>query len=274
MQSILAFSYYINRIYNKEKVKMTGIYLITNNINGKIYIGQSIDIKRRYAQHQRSGQPDKYANKNERDSNTPIHLAMQKYGIENFTLSILEQCSKDQLDEKEKYWIKKYNSCNKQIGYNISEGGQDKIGAKGEFHSQAKLTQKEVDDIKYKLKNTTLSLTEINKEYPQVTKGILSMINQGHIWIDENEKYPLRVMNSGSKGSKNPRSKISEKIAMEIRIRYSEGESPTKLAKEYSEKYPISESGVKAIIYGRSYKFLPIWNKNQRIWIEPCIDQS
>ena len=52
--------------------------------------------------------------------------------------------------------------------------------------------------------------------------------------------YPIRVMNSGMKGSKNPRAKISEETAMEIRVRYSEGESPTKLAKEYSEKYPIS----------------------------------
>ena len=253
---------------------MIGIYLITNNINGKIYIGQSVDIHRRFLEHLRAGQPEKYANKKERDLNTPIHLAMQKYGVNNFSLSILEQCSKEELNDKEKYWISTYNSCDKKIGYNISSGGQDKIGLKGELHSQAKLTQKEVDDIKDKLKNTTLSLTEINKIYPQITKGILSMINQGHIWIDKNEKYPLRIMSSGSKGSKNPRSKISEEIAMEIRTRYSQGESPTVLAKEYHKKYPISESGVKAIIYGKSYKFLPIWNKSLRTWIEPCIDQS
>lgn len=253
---------------------MTGIYLITNKINGKIYIGQSVDIYRRYAQHLRAGQPEKYANRGERDLNTPIHLAMQKYGIENFSLSVLEECSKEELNDKERYWISVYDSCNKNIGYNISQGGQDKVGAKGEFHSQAKLTQKEVNDIKDKLKNTSLSLTEINKIYPQVTKSILSMINQGHIWIDENEQYPLRAMNSGSKGSKNPRSKISEDIAMEIRTKYSEGYSPTELAKEYSKKYPISESGVKAIVYGRSYKFLPIWDRSQRMWIEPCIDQS
>ena len=253
---------------------MTGIYLITNKINGKIYIGQSIDIHRRYSEHKRSGQPEKYSHKGERDLNSPIHLAMQKYGVENFTLSILEECSKEQLNEKQKYWIKKYNSCDKTIGYNVSEGGQDKVGAKGEFHSQAKLTQAEVNDIKDKLKNTTLSLTEINQIYPQVTKGVLSMINQGHIWREGNEQYPIRVMNSGMKGSKNPRAKISEETAMEIRVRYSEGESPTKLAKEYSEKYPISQSGVKAVIYGKSYKFLPVWNKTQRMWIEPCIDQS
>lgn len=40
---------YKSKINNKEKVKMIGIYLITNNINGKVYIGQSIDINRRYA---------------------------------------------------------------------------------------------------------------------------------------------------------------------------------------------------------------------------------
>ena len=63
---------------------VTGIYLIRNNINNKIYIGQSTDIHRRWLEHLRSGQPEKYCKKSERDSNTPIHKAMQKYGVENF----------------------------------------------------------------------------------------------------------------------------------------------------------------------------------------------
>ena len=91
MQSTLAFFILYKYIINKkEKVKMIGIYLITNNINGKIYIGQSVDIHRRFLEHLRAGQPEKYANKKERDLNTPIHLAMQKYGVNNFSLSILE----------------------------------------------------------------------------------------------------------------------------------------------------------------------------------------
>ena len=55
---------------------MTGIYLIRNKINGKVYIGQSTDIHRRWMEHLRSGQPELYSKKSERDSTTPIHLAM------------------------------------------------------------------------------------------------------------------------------------------------------------------------------------------------------
>ena len=81
---------------------MVGIYLITNKVNNKKYIGQSINIERRYKEHLRSGQPEKYAHKGKRDINTPIHKAMQKYGITNFSITILEECLPKELDEKEK----------------------------------------------------------------------------------------------------------------------------------------------------------------------------
>lgn len=53
-----------------------GIYIIRNLINNKVYIGQSVDIKRRWQEHLRSGQPEKYSKKSNRDLNTPIHKAM------------------------------------------------------------------------------------------------------------------------------------------------------------------------------------------------------
>lgn len=55
---------------------------------------------------------------------------MKKYGIEHFHIEVLEKTSK--LDEREKYWIKKFNSNNKNIGYNILAGGQDNITLCGE----------------------------------------------------------------------------------------------------------------------------------------------
>lgn len=101
---------------------MIGIYKIQNLINGKVYIGQSIDISRRWAQH-------RYATKNPQsiDYNSALYEAMRKYGIENFQFSILEICLKEELDQKEQFWIKQYHSyindpeCN---GYNLTIGGQ------------------------------------------------------------------------------------------------------------------------------------------------------
>ena len=69
---------------------MIGIYKITNKINGKIYIGQSNDIKRRFLEHT-------YRDK------LPIDIAIKKYGKENFSFEILEECPTEQLNEKETY---------------------------------------------------------------------------------------------------------------------------------------------------------------------------
>lgn len=102
---------------------------------------------------------------------------MQKYGVENFELSILEECSKEDLNDRERFWIAYLKSTNKQFGYNIGEGGQESFALKGENHSQAKLTQKQVDEIKDFLKNSNLTLGEISQLYPFVAKSTLSLIN-------------------------------------------------------------------------------------------------
>lgn len=97
---------------------MIGIYKIVNKINNKIYIGQSINVVDRWKQHQY-----KSLNSKELAYNSAIHQAMRKYGIENFVFEIIEECSIDELDEKERYWISKLNTLSPN-GYNILEGGQ------------------------------------------------------------------------------------------------------------------------------------------------------
>lgn len=88
-----------------------GIYKITNKINNKTYIGQSIDIEKRWKQHiYRSSLSElEYPEK--------IYQAIRKYGINNFLFEIIEECSVNQLDEKELYWINFYNSYIN--GYNM-----------------------------------------------------------------------------------------------------------------------------------------------------------
>lgn len=97
---------------------MIGIYKITNKINNKIYIGQSIDIKERWKQHFY-----KAYNKKELGYNSAIHQAFRKYGYENFSFEVIEVCKKEELDAKEIYWIKTLNSLTPN-GYNILPGGQ------------------------------------------------------------------------------------------------------------------------------------------------------
>ena len=248
-----------------------GIYLIRNKINNKIYIGQSVDIKRRAQEHMRSGQPKKYKIKSERDSNTPIHLAMQKYGIQNFTINVLEECSRQELNDRERYWIAILNSTDPNIGYNLTSGGQENFALKGEAHSQAKLSQQDVNEIYYLLENSKLSFPEIAAKY-KVSNSCICMINTGKSWHSINRKYPIRITNSGSKGVKNPQSHFTEEEVMEIRKLYSQGVTYKNLPEYLLKK--ASESAIRAIQYGKTYKHLPYWSKKENKWIEPCIDYS
>ena len=93
------------------------IYKITNTINGKSYIGQIIqNVKERFYQH--------CATKcSKAVSNMAIHRAIKKYGKSNFTVEVIEEINSANLNDRERYWIKYYNSYNN--GYNSTKGGQD-----------------------------------------------------------------------------------------------------------------------------------------------------
>lgn len=80
---------------------MIGIYKITNKINGHCYIGQSIDIQRRWACHKNSAIREKSSS-----HNYPLQKAIRKYGIDNFELEILCLCEKDDLLKKEQFYYK------------------------------------------------------------------------------------------------------------------------------------------------------------------------
>lgn len=88
------------------------IYCITNLVNGKRYVGQTIrTLEQRFKEHCNN-------------SNSEIGRAIQEYGVDNFKAEIVEQCETlEHLNVAEQYWISKYN-CRIPNGYNIREGGQ------------------------------------------------------------------------------------------------------------------------------------------------------
>ena len=105
-----------------EDKKICGIYKIENLVNGKVYIGQSVDIYRRWKAH-------KYVSneENREGYNKPLYRAFRKYGIDNFSFEVIEECLEENLTEKEIYYIEQYNSY---IGgenanrYNLTTGGE------------------------------------------------------------------------------------------------------------------------------------------------------
>ena len=97
----------------KDKTKM-GIYKITNIETNECYIGQAVDIYKRWNQHCKAGL----------GIDTPpgnkLYKAMQEYGLQNFTFEILLECNRDELNEKEKYFISLYQADT--YGYNSNIG--------------------------------------------------------------------------------------------------------------------------------------------------------
>ena len=92
------------------------IYKITNKINGKIYIGQAININTRWYHHKN--------NAFIKNKNQALYQAMRKYGVDNFTIEQIDSAySKDELNKKEIYWIEKYQSYKSSNGYNRTRGG-------------------------------------------------------------------------------------------------------------------------------------------------------
>lgn len=98
---------------------MAYIYQITNNINGKIYVGKTVknNIQERWKEHLKDYK--KY-----RCEKRPLYDAINKYGPENFSIKELEECSLEELNDKEIYWIEKLGSF--KYGYNATIGGDGK----------------------------------------------------------------------------------------------------------------------------------------------------
>lgn len=172
---------------------MIGIYKITNQCNGKIYIGQSKNIEERWEEHKRKMQV----------RNTQLYQAMRFFGIENFVFEIIKECSLDQLNEREQYYIHKYDSINKGYNMNIIE------------NKQYKIDWEIVNQIIKDLKETNLKGKDIAKKY-QVSDCLISQINHGKMWYLEDQSYPLRQKEKQDKQQKEWHCPISRKELKEL----------------------------------------------------------
>lgn len=100
-------------------IKYMIIYKATNLINNKVYIGQTINtLEYRKSQHLRDARL--------RPRNIYFHNAIHKYGEENFVFEVIDTANRiEELNDKEEYWIKFYNSTNEKYGYNLDSGGNN-----------------------------------------------------------------------------------------------------------------------------------------------------
>lgn len=209
------------------------IYKITNLINGKIYIGQTNNPKRREREHF-SLTPSIL----EDNDGKILYNALLKYGPQNFSFEIIEdKC--ENYNEKEKFWIKTLNTLI-PFGYNMTEGGEAPPVFHGEQHPMATHFLNEVNEIRNLLANTKLSILEIAKQ-TNYSDSSIRRINSGLLWYDENIIYPIRIENTA----------LFKKERMENIIYDLLNSSLTQ--KEIATKYNVSRTTITAINRGQNF---------------------
>ncbi|WP_373116432.1 GIY-YIG nuclease family protein [Holdemania massiliensis] len=155
---------------------MIGIYKITNLITGQIYIGQSVDIKRRIAEH-----------KTPRASgNNKLHEDIQFYGLDNFMFDIIEECKKEELNAKELQYIKLFKPYYNTVGKKVPKKTRDKIsrGTKKWWSSLDEETKKKIIE-----KN----LTGPRKGH-EVSLETRDKIRK---WIEKNQGQKVMIVETG-----------------------------------------------------------------------------
>lgn len=207
--------------------------------NGKIYIGLSNNMYRRILEHNTDFR-----------NNLPIELAIKKYGkIKEFEiLELIEPSNRQLMIEREKYWINYYNSTNKDIGYNISVGGD---GANiGSLNHEARFTEEEIQSIYKELEESELSLTALAKKYG-IQLSSLSQINNGITYYHSSITYPIRKDKRSNSGIKNHNSQISKEQLNAIydALINCQNKSMKQLAKEFN----ISSTIIQNINSGKTY---------------------
>lgn len=164
-----------------------GIYSIENKINHKKYIGQSVNIKSRWCSHRAD------LNNGNHD-NDYLQKSWNKYGEQNFEFKVLEECLENVLNDKERHYIDLYNTMNRDYGYNLKSGGQDKNYV--------------TEDVKKKISKSN---KRYYKEHPNAK--IQSSINAYKQWSNPEIKAKIMGENNGMYGkthSKEARQKIAE----------------------------------------------------------------
>lgn len=209
---------------------MVGIYKITNKINGHSYIGQAVDIDKRLREHINDA-----FNEKRREYDYPLSRAYRKYGISNFEISILEECDRVNLNEKEVYYIALFDS--QKNGYNQTAGGKQ-CCFDGEKHPRAKLSDDEVYAIR-ECYNNHIPKLEVYKKY----KDCMSLSGFTKIWLgysrtkihmdvytEENKKYWEYIKNISG------RRLYSDQEIIDIRSRLKHGEDKESIYKDYQHK--------------------------------------
>lgn len=218
---------------------MKGIYKIENLITHQVYIGKSLSINKRIHDH-------KYCLNNNKHINSYLQNSWNKYGENNFIFVILEECSEENINEREKYWINFYGGADSKQNYNVLIGGEGGCGNDDWKHKIAEKVKQHYKNGDY---NNRLHFIIINNG-----------INEKHIQPEELEKYLILGWKKGRlpiplesrkkageklKGELNPskRKEVREKISKIKKGKPNEKLKGIPFSEEHKRKISESKKG-------------------------------
>ena len=203
--------------------KYSGIYIITNTINDKVYVGQAQDLYIRTKHHISD------------ERNPLLKKAFKKYGLDKFTINVLEKCEIEKLDDREQYWMDYYEVTNKDKGYNICPIAGSTRGVK-----------KSQEERKQMSERASQRIGDLNpfygKEHSEETKEKIRKrkLNQK---VSEETKLKLSQAHTGKKFSEERKMAISKGLKGKKRTKeHGKHISESKMGSTLSEEHKASIS--------------------------------
>lgn len=233
----------------------SGIYAIVNMNNGKMYIGRSVDMAKRWTYHQWMLNANRHFNP---------HLQRAWAIGDKFEFRVIEECDKDALNDREIYWIAHYKTMDDKHGYNLCEGGGTTTGFKFSEETKKKWSEqrKGVRPSKETIEKRKATVRRKLAENPEIRTRMREaarerMLKRGSPWNKgrrasqetrkklseslkgkakpESQKQKLRVRYSGE-GSLT--AKLKERDVVHIRLRFLSGERQCDIHKDYPQVTP------------------------------------
>lgn len=202
-----------------------GIYMIQNKVNNKMYIGQAVDIERRWNDHI-------WNLNNKRNENRHFINAWYKYGEENFKFTILLECKESDLNMYEEYYIFELMTYDPRVGYNKNYGGDS-----GRPTEEAKRKMSEAKKGKQLSEEAKRKISEANKGEKN------SFYGRHH---SEEAKRKMSESKKGRHHSEEHKRKLSESRKGEKSYWYGKH-----LSEETKRKLSESKKGEKHPMYGK-----------------------
>lgn len=169
------------------ELNQSGIYQIRNLVNGKVYIGSAVNLKKRIYRHQ-------YELKKNKHTNDYLQKAWDKYGEENFSFEVIEIIdAKDSLIEREQLWLDKFESYKRKNGYNICPIAGSSLGTRHSEETKKLIGQRSKERDAINVMNKSIKQNNIQRK-PRNKNQLKDGISKLNTKIDYQQAKLIKLL--------------------------------------------------------------------------------